>query len=305
LLRALLPPARVHLRRIYVHRPIEADFHFPASYAKSREISHLEFEAENATRYQTEHAMKRLSDAGFTTSAEVIGGTPREEILREASIWHADLVAVRTRSLSAHDHRIGGMASALLYHGTCPILTYQAVPLGFHTRRILIPIDFSEGSRRSLDWGLTLSGITGADLILVHTIAQWNGRHGIDQKELFEMARAELDRWRARANSTLADAVEEARVITADNPAEGILASARQEGCDLIVMSATGASVVRSILLGANTRHVVRASSCPVLVVPSSNRVRAGEFLSRVIADSAITTRERLNQREDHWAASS
>jgi nucleotide-binding universal stress UspA family protein len=286
LLRALLPPASTHVRRLYVHRPLEADFHIPAAYPRFQELSQLEFDAENATRHETEQEMKPLANDGFTVSAEVVCGTPTEEILREASIWRADMVAVRTRSLSARDHRIGGMASALLYHGTCPVLTHEHVAEGYRLRRILVPIDFSEGSRKSIDWGLALSGLTGAELVLVHAIAPWNGRHGIDQDELSQMASAEMERWRARANSILPEAVEAARIVTASDPAEGILRCAREEACDLIVLSATGASVARSILVGANTRRVVRASACPVLVVPSSNRVPSRDFLARAVNSS-------------------
>ena len=286
LLRAFLPPARTHVRRVYVHRPLEADFHISASYPRFQELSQLEFDAENATRHETEHEMKPLADVGFTVSAEVVCGTPTEEILREANIWRADMVAVRTRSLSARDHRIGGMASALLYHGTCPVLTHQHVPEGYRLRRILVPIDFSEGSRKSIDWGIAFSALEGAELVFVHAIAPWNGRHGIDQEELFQMAGTELERWRARANSILPDAVEAARIVTARDPAEGILLCAREEACDLIVLSATGASLARSILVGANTRRVVRASACPVLVIPSSNRVPSMDFLARAVNSS-------------------
>jgi nucleotide-binding universal stress UspA family protein len=283
----ILPLRRVHARCLYVHRPVETDFFIPESDDRSAEIARLEFEAEGATRFELEHRMERLAAAGCRVSAEVVRGTPAEEVIHEEGFWKADLVAVRTRSLEAHDHRIGGMASALLYHGTSPVLTYHRVAPGFRCRRILIPTDFSKASRSSVDWGLALAGITGADIVLLHVVAQWNGRHGIDQGELFEIARAELERWKARANSVFPDAVETARVVTASIPAEGILRSAREEGSDLIVLSATGASVVRSILVGANTRHVVRASSCPVLVIPASNRVRAEDFFSRAVRASA------------------
>jgi nucleotide-binding universal stress UspA family protein len=283
----ILPLQRVHARCLYVYRPVETDFFIPESDGRSAEIGRLEFEAEGATRFELEQRMERLAAIGCRVSAEVVRGTPAEKIIHEEGFWKADLVAVRTRSLEAHDHRIGGMASALLYHGTSPVLTYHRVAPGYRCRRILIPTDFSKASRRSVDWGLALAGVTGADIVLLHVIAQWNGRHGIDQAELFQMAQAELERWKNRANSALPESVETARVVTASTPAEGILTSAREEGCDLIVLSATGASVVRSVLVGANTRHVVRASSCPVLVIPASNRVRSEDFLTRAVRPSA------------------
>lgn len=291
LLQAVVPPKRAHLRRLYVHRPVEADFYIPETYARSLEISRLEFDAENATRVQTEHEMEPLAADGFQVSAEVVRGTPTEEILVESSVWRADLVAVRTRSVAARDHRIGGVASALLYHGTCPVLTYHEVPAGYRVRRVLIPTDFSNSSRKSADWGVALAKITGAEPILLHVIARWNNRHGIHEDELLQIAREELERWKRRVNPVLQTPLQTARVITASNPAEGILSFARENECDLIVLSALGASLVRAILVGANARKVVRASACPVLVIPASNRVAVESVLERASGGFRAETR--------------
>jgi nucleotide-binding universal stress UspA family protein len=281
LLSAMLPARATHVRRLYVYRPVEADFYIPEVYPRFQELAQLELDAETATRVESEQKIKPLVAAGFRVSAEVVRGTPTEEIFREASIWRADLVAVRTRSLAAEDHRIGGMASALLYHATCPVLTHHAVPAGYRLRRILIATDFSKSSRKSADWGLALAEITGAEPTLLHVIARWNSRHGIHQDELLAIATQELERWRARVDPVLSRPVKEARVIEASTPAEGILSFAKQHDFDLIVLSATGASAVRAILVGANTRKVVRASVCPVFVVPASNRASVGSFLER------------------------
>jgi nucleotide-binding universal stress UspA family protein len=281
LLNAILPRERAHVRRLYIHRPVESDFFIPETYARFTEIARLEFDAENATRVETAHEMKALAFEGFDVSAEVIRGTPTEEILREASFWLADLVAVRTRSVAARDNRIGGMASALLYHATCPVLTCHGVPQDYRLRRILIPTDFSASSRKSLDWGLALSEITGAEPVLLHVIPRSNKPPGIDHGELSALAAEELERWCARVNPALPRPIRKAIVIEASAPAEGVLSFARDEGADLIVMSATGNSVVRAVLLGANTRKVVRGSACPVLVIPASNRVTAQSFLKK------------------------
>jgi nucleotide-binding universal stress UspA family protein len=280
-LRAFLPVQRTHIRRLYVHRPVRADFSIPRTYPRFNEIAQLERDAENATRVETERDMKTLSADGFRVSADLVRGTPTEEVLRETTSWGADLVGVRTRSLAAEDRRIGGMASALLHNGDCPVLTHHDVPEGYRVRRILIPTDFSEGSRQSADWGLALAALTGAEPVLLHVIARRANRHGIDQDELLEIATGEVARWKARLDPILPGLVNEGRVMAAETPAEGILAFARERGCDLIVLSAMGVSAVRAILLGSNTRKVVRASVCPVLVIPASNRVTAGAFLAK------------------------
>lgn len=280
-LRAFLPAPRTHVRRLYVHRPVRADFYVPQNYPRSDEFARLEQDAENATRVETEREMKTISADGFRVSADVIRGTPTEEILAEASTWCADLVGVRTRSLAAEDGRIGGMASALLYNGNCPILTHHDVPEGYRLRRILIPTDFSSGSRQSADWALALAALTGAEPVLLHVIARRANRHGIDQDELLGIAMGEVERWKARLDPIFPGLVSEGRVIAAETPAQGILTFARERGCDLIVLSAMGVSAVRAVLLGSNTRKIVRASACPVLVIPANNRVAAEDFLRK------------------------
>ncbi len=280
-LRSFLPAPRTHVRRLYVHRPVRADFSIPRTYPRFNQIAQLELDAENATRMETERKMTTLAADGFQVSADVIRGTPTEEILRESGSWRADLVGVRTRSLAAEDRRIGGMASALLYNGDCPVLTHHDVPEGYRLRRILIPTDFSEGSRESANWALALAALRGAEPLLLHVIARRANRHGIDQDELLEIATGEVARWKARLDPVFPGLVNEGRVMAAETPAEGILAFARERGCDLIVLSAMGVSAFRAILLGSNTRKVVRASDCPVLVIPASNRVAAEDFLRK------------------------
>jgi len=281
LLPALLAPEVTHLRRLYVHRPLETDFFIPETYARLPEIAQIEFDAENATRMETQHEMEELASRGFSVSSEVVRGNPTEEVLREASLWRADLVAARTRSARAQDRRIGGMATALLHYATCGVLLHREVPEGYRVRRVLIPTDFSRAARHSADWGLGLADLTGAQPHLLHVIARWNNRHGIHQDELLRMATDELERWRARGRSLLRRPVEHARVVEAATPAEGILAYAQENQIDLIVASATGLSAVRAALLGSNTRKIVRASACPVFVLPTSNRVAVATFLDR------------------------
>ena len=292
LLAALFPPAQTQVRRLYVHRPIESDFFIPETYARFSEIARLEFDAENATRFETQHEMKGLAAQGFGVSAEVVRGTPTEESVREASFWRADLVGVRTRSARSKDRKIGGMASALLHHAPCGVLLYREVPEEYRVRRVLIPTDFSRSSRQGFQWGLVLSEVAGAEPYLVHVVADWHDRHGINQGELVSLAAEELDRWRLRASAADPGHPVHAEIVTAGSPAEGILSFAEKKACDLIVVSAVGMSAVRAILLGSNTRKIIRASACPVLVLPSSNRVAAQSFRERARAVPASDPRE-------------
>jgi nucleotide-binding universal stress UspA family protein len=281
LLGALVPADRTHVRRFYVHRPVESNFFLPDTYARFRDISRLEFEAEIATRAGTEREMSFLTAAGFEVSSEVVRGAPADEVLREADLWRADLAVVRTRGAAAADHRVGSMASALLHHATCPVLAHLAVPARYRVKRILIPVDFSKASRVACDWGLAYAEITGAEPVLLHVVPDWKGHHGIDPSDLVEAARQEIERWRAGATAALTRHAREAHVILAETVADGIASFAKDGKHDLLVMSATGATAVRALLLGSNTRKLLRSSATPVLVTPSTCRVTVDDFLRR------------------------
>ncbi len=55
--------------------------------------------------------------------------------------------------------------------------------------------------------------------------------------------------------------------VSDHSPAEGILATAKSQGCDLIVMASHGRRGIGRLLLGSQTAEVVHHSTVPVLVV--------------------------------------
>ena len=57
------------------------------------------------------------------------------------------------------------------------------------------------------------------------------------------------------------------RVVEAGDPAHAILATAQRLGVDLILLGSHGRGFVQRVVLGSVSEHVVRHSTCPVLVV--------------------------------------
>jgi nucleotide-binding universal stress UspA family protein len=72
--------------------------------------------------------------------------------------------------------------------------------------------------------------------------------------------------------SSVADAARAAGVacetahLEHDHPHEGIIAAAKQRGCDLIVMGSHGRSGIAAVVLGSVTNKVLTHTSIPVLV---------------------------------------
>jgi nucleotide-binding universal stress UspA family protein len=56
-------------------------------------------------------------------------------------------------------------------------------------------------------------------------------------------------------------------VVRAELVAEAIIATAKKQRCDLIVMSSHGRRGLKRVLLGSETQHVLTHSAVPVLVL--------------------------------------
>ena len=61
--------------------------------------------------------------------------------------------------------------------------------------------------------------------------------------------------------------------VRAGDPATEIVAWAREHAADLIVVGHRGRNPLAKILLGSVARSVIESAPCPVLVVPSVNRI--------------------------------
>lgn len=145
--------------------------------------------------------------------------------------------------------------------------------------RILVPTDFSRGSRDALAYADTLRRQTGAKLIVVHVVEDptvtgiWpemyvpnlpdvrRGLVGFAHKSLA----AETKRLR------LTDVATEVAIGPA---AQTIAAIAKRLKCDLIVMGTHGRSGLAHVVLGSVAERVLRMAHCPVLAVREMTRRR-------------------------------
>ena len=62
------------------------------------------------------------------------------------------------------------------------------------------------------------------------------------------------------------ESAEADRIVADQFPAEGIIAAAKEHGCDLIVMASHGRRGIAGLLLGSETTKVLTHSKTPVLV---------------------------------------
>ena len=139
-------------------------------------------------------------------------------------------------------------------------------------RRIIVGIDGSEDSKRALDWGIALTEETkGSDgeIIAVHvlgllthlggtTMVPSEGHRG----EVTELLERE---WCRPLASTR---VRHRALVVDGEPVHALMAAAREQAADLIVVGRRGAGGSPGILVGSTSQQLVHQAVCPVVVVP-------------------------------------
>ncbi|WP_312548780.1 universal stress protein [Massilia sp.] len=141
-------------------------------------------------------------------------------------------------------------------------------------KHILIPTDGSELSERAVLAGVSFAKEGGAQVTGVTALPEF--RTFTLDSDMIETTEDEyLAASERRGDKFLATIVDAARVAgvtcntvlaRSDRPAEAILQTARERGCDLIIMASHGRHGIGSVLLGSETQKVLVQSAIPVLV---------------------------------------
>ena len=140
---------------------------------------------------------------------------------------------------------------------------------------VLCPIDFSESSRGALRYAGAVAAHFGARLTLLAVTDPL--LQEADQIEgpshLTEDTTRELERFFRQTFAERPPGISDVRLdVTSGKSAPEILRVARDQGCDLIVMSSHGATGFRKLFFGSTTERVLRETAVPVLVTSGHDR---------------------------------
>lgn len=152
--------------------------------------------------------------------------------------------------------------------------------------RIVCPTDFSAPSYEALDNAAELAARFGAELLVVHVtqpIPPVVGVPPFPEYAAFDTARyeeiirqnAEERLRKAMQRDTLRN-VNARPVLRHGKPAEEIVAAARDENADLIIIATHGETGWRRFVFGSVTERVLHHAEIPVLVIPG-NDAESGE----------------------------
>ena len=139
---------------------------------------------------------------------------------------------------------------------------------------LLIAIDGSELAFEALKEGVGIAKMFGARVTIVTVTEPWQsvmiGGTGVGAPlQDYEKANNE---WASKTLSEGKAVAEEARVkaetvhIKNSYPADGIVATAEQRDCDMIIMASHGRRGFSRLLLGSQANEVVTHSAVPVLI---------------------------------------
>jgi nucleotide-binding universal stress UspA family protein len=141
-------------------------------------------------------------------------------------------------------------------------------------KRILLPTDGSELSSRAVLAGVSFAREVGAQVIGMTALPDFKtftaDADMIESTEDEYLAASEARG--AKHLATIADAARSVGadcttlLVRSDDPHDAILRTARDQGCDLIIMASHGRRGLSGLLLGSETQKVLVHSAVPVLV---------------------------------------
>ena len=137
------------------------------------------------------------------------------------------------------------------------------------TRRLLVPIDGSEHSKKTLDHAATLAKDLSAEIVVLQVVdAPFFAGYPYDLVSVKD----DLDKIKDAEYESAQKVLEESgvtysRELEHGNPAETIIAVAEAGKYDLVVIGSHGASAGERFLLGSVSDRVVHHAPCDVYVV--------------------------------------
>jgi len=132
-------------------------------------------------------------------------------------------------------------------------------------KKMLVPVDFSENSKKILEAAGYFSGVCEAELHVVFVVQSFDDYSGFFvphmpvakfEEEMVQAAEQKMEKFLVGQKNV------EAKVLVGD-VAEEIIES----GMDMIIMGTHGYKGLEKVMFGSVAEKVVRSSPCPVLTI--------------------------------------
>lgn len=144
-------------------------------------------------------------------------------------------------------------------------------------KRIMVPVDFSCCSRKALQYAVSLAHEHGAGIVLINVL---------EQNPTARIIRQRHELLKALADQEGHGLVPVTTLVKSGEPLREIVATAKAELVDLLLISTHARGYLPDFCLGSAAEQIVRYAPCPVLVVREQER----DFLR------PVTTRHIVNR---------
>ena len=150
--------------------------------------------------------------------------------------------------------------------------TIELVPQIFHLKKILVPTDFSETSKKAVQYALRFAEQFGCEIALLYVVEPATpmigaplGVEPFTEKDEFSIAEKDLAVFAAESRTAGAHSVSS--LVRIGHAPNEITKAAKDLDVDLIIIATHGYTSWQHLCMGSTAERVVRTAPCPVLVV--------------------------------------
>ncbi|TVP56581.1 MAG: universal stress protein [Gemmatimonadales bacterium] len=241
----------------------------PVAYPVSASISALD-----GIRERLGNLQRTLEGKGFEVQVTVTTGAPAVKLCELAEERGVDAILIGSRSRNrVQEAFVGSVAWEVVRRTKTPVLLQRIEPSrpdpesALEVRgsglpnRILHPTDFSDLAERAFHWveGMVDAGVKEVTLLHVHPVGD-----DVARSEARILLEARAERLKRRG------ATEVEVKIRGGDPAEEILLSGATNPDHIVIMGTHGRGFLPEIVLGSESRQVVRRAVARVLLIPSA-----------------------------------
>jgi nucleotide-binding universal stress UspA family protein len=256
--------ATIHL--LHVITPV-----LPGPYEYAIDTVEIMKSLEKTATVEMNKLADRAREAGVRSITTVCAGDVYDEIKRTIEREKPELVVMGTHGRRGVERWfMGSTTEKLMRHSPVPLITIsgtgEKLSAGPRFRRIMVTTDFSDGTADALAYAFSVAQENDSQITLFHVIhdvaADVSGRYrdslisGVD-KQLQDLIPAEARNW-----------CDVGTRVETGVPYRRILQILEDEKTDLLVMNIHGKGMLDRALLGSTAERVVRAASCPVMLIP-------------------------------------
>jgi nucleotide-binding universal stress UspA family protein len=124
---AQISPLGNEVRVLHVADVIEAYFAEGMTRMLIRQAAAIRKQQRELGKVLLKEAVQTLRRAGFRANAQLASGEPKEQILRCAEAWHADLILLGSHGRTGYSRLLlGSVSEAVMRHARCSVEIFRS-----------------------------------------------------------------------------------------------------------------------------------------------------------------------------------